>query len=87
MDSRFAPAHKLHKANSRSKPKRTNDVLRKPVNSECYRQAVGTPTGAKEAKCSDRPATLADAGARTIERQANCIARIDAYTQIKYRMR
>ena len=38
VDSRFAPAHKLHKANSRSKPKRTNDVPRKPVNSECYRQ-------------------------------------------------
>ena len=41
VDSRFAPAHKLHKANSRSKPKRTNDVLRKPVNSECYRQCSG----------------------------------------------
>ncbi len=39
MDSRCAPAHKLHKANSRNKPKRTNDVLPKPVKSECYRQS------------------------------------------------
>ncbi len=32
-------AHKLHKANNSSKQKRTNDVLPKPDNSECYRHA------------------------------------------------
>jgi len=39
VDSRCAPAHKFHKANSRNKPKRTNDVLPKPVKSECYRHS------------------------------------------------
>jgi len=36
VDSRSAPAHKLHKAISKSKQKRTNDVLPKPDKSECY---------------------------------------------------
>jgi putative tricarboxylic transport membrane protein len=33
-------AHKPHKANNSSKPKRTNDVLPKPDKSECYRQGI-----------------------------------------------
>ena len=39
VDSRSRAAHKLHKAKI-SKPKRTNDVLPKPVKSKCYRHML-----------------------------------------------